>query len=70
MSGGHWGYQSWKLRDAMLDEGELAKLRKFVEAVAKTEHIVDWAICGDTLRENAEHELFDLWVKTFDEVFG
>jgi membrane glycosyltransferase len=69
VSGGHWGYQSWKIRDAMLDEGEFAKLRAIIEAVAETEHIVDWAICGDTTREDAEPKLFDLWVKTFDRIF-
>lgn len=70
MSGGHWGYQSWAIRDAMLDEGEFAKLKTFIEAVAESEHLVDWAICGDTSREYAERMLFDLWVHTFDKVFG
>ena len=43
---------------------------KFVEAIAESEHIIDWAECGDTLREDAEPKLYDLWLKVFDEVYG
>lgn len=72
MSGGRWNYQEFKILDAAY---ELEKLLKFAEAVAKSEHIIDWAECGDTVRRRedgsgAERDLYDLWLKTFDEVFG
>ena len=45
-------------------------MAKLLKVVAETEHIVDWAVSGDTLRSEAAVELFDLWEHTFDEVFG
>jgi hypothetical protein len=72
MSGGRWNYQQWKIQD---QGEELKKLLVFVDAVAESEHIVDWAECGDTVRRRedgsgAERDLYDLWLKTFDEVYG
>jgi hypothetical protein len=69
MSGGRWGYQSWKIKDSA--EG----LARFVEAIAESEHIIDWAESGDTVRRRedgsgAERDLYDLWLKVFDEAFG
>ena len=51
-------------------------MRTFLRAVAEREHIVDWAECGDTVRRReedgsgAERDLYDLWLKTFNEVYG
>lgn len=69
MSGGHWNYQSYRI------EEWAEYIPKFVKAIAQSEHIVDWAVCGDTVRRRedgsgAERDLFDLWLKTFNEVFG
>lgn len=69
MSGGMWGYQSWKIKDSAEAIG------KFLEAVAESEHIIDWAESGDTVRRRedgsgAERDLYDLWLKTFEAVFG
>lgn len=64
MSGGHWDYQSWKL------EEEAEKWAKLMKAIGQSEHIVDWAICGDTSEETAGKQLYELWLKTFEEVFG
>lgn len=69
MSGGAWGYQSWKIKDTA------PVIAKFIEAIAESEHIVDWAISGDTARRRedgsgAERDLFDLWLRTFNEVYG
>lgn len=69
MSGGRWNYQSYKIRDWA------AVVPKFMEAIAESEHIIDWAECGDTVRiredgSGAERDLYDLWLKTFNEVFG
>ena len=48
---------------------------KFIEAIAESEHIIDWAEAGDTVRRRedgsgAERDLYDLWLKTFNEVYG
>lgn len=64
MSGGRWAYMEHKLREMSVD------VQKLLEAVAQSEHIVDWSECSDTSRADAEKELYDLWVKTFDEVSG
>jgi len=69
MSGGAWGYQSWKIRDSA------ETVAKFIEAIAQSEHIVDWAESGDTARRRedgsgAERDLYELWLKTFNEVYG
>jgi len=69
MSGGTWGYQSWRIKDSA--EGFV----KFINAIAESEHIIDWAESGDTARRRedgsgAERDLYDLWLKTFNEVFG
>lgn len=74
MSGGRWNYQSWRLRDAVEEGGWHWQLGKFIEAIAQSEHIVDWAESGDTVRRRedgsgAERDLYDLWLKTFNEVY-
>jgi hypothetical protein len=72
MSGGRWNYQEYKILDAA---EETKKLLVFADAVARSEHIVDWAESGDTVRRcedgsGAERDLYDLWLKTFDDVYG
>ena len=69
MSGGAWGYQSWKIKDST------EMVARFIEAIGESEHIVDWAESGDTVRRRedgsgAEHDLYDLWLKTFEAVYG
>jgi len=73
VSGGRWNYQQWRIADEL--PGELDKIKRFAEAIAQSEHIVDWAESGDTARRRedgsgAERDLYDLWLKTFDEVYG
>jgi hypothetical protein len=69
MSGGIWGYQSWKIKDSA------GMIGKFIVAIAESEHIIDWAESGDTVRcredgSGAERDLYDLWLKTFTEIYG
>ena len=64
MSGGTWQYQQYRLEEKA---DEIAKL---LRAVAETEHIVDWAVCGIMLRSEAALELFALWKRTFNEIYG
>ena len=68
MSGGRWGYQSWKIKPSA------EMIGKFIEAIGQSEHIIDWAESGDTVRRRedgsgAERDLYDLWLKTFEEVY-
>lgn len=76
MSGGRWNFQSWKIVDLFEDVGnDLEKLRKFAKVIGESEHIVDLAECGDAVRRRedgsgAERDLYDLWLKTFDEIYG
>lgn len=76
MSGGRWNYQSWQMLDN-IDALEKAvyTIKTFTEAIAQSEHIVDRSESGDSVRRRedgsgAERDLYDLWLKTFDEVFG
>lgn len=64
MSGGTWNYRQWEIEECA-DE-----IRVLLRAVAKTEHILDWAEAGDTLPENAAKEVYDLWVNTFNQLYG
>lgn len=68
MSGGRWNYAENQItEDAELTLPRLALLLK---AVAQTEHLIDWAESADTSRADAESKVYDLWVATFDEVYG
>ena len=69
MSGGEWRYKQYEIEE----QAEI--MAKLLKAVAQTEHLVDWAVSGDTIRREedgsgAERELFDLWVRTFNEIYG
>jgi hypothetical protein len=75
-SGGRWNYQSWRIQDQIENlDLSILKFKAFAKAIAESEHLIDWAECGDTVRRRedgsgAERDLYDLWLKTFDEVFG
>lgn len=62
MSGGRWGYMQYRL------EEDAERMARILKAVARTEHIVDWAVCGDTGQEEAGRALLTLWADTFDLV--
>ena len=48
MSGGRWNYQQWRIADmAESVKNGTDPLTEFIKAVAESEHIVDWAECGD-----------------------
>lgn len=69
MSGGTWAYQEYSI----LEDAE--RITKFLKAVAKSEHIIDWAESSDTTRRRedgsgAERDLYELWLATFNEVYG
>lgn len=67
MSGGNWNYQQYQIE--RLVEQLDSVVKPLLMAVAETEHIVDWSESADSSREKAEHQLYDLWVKTFNEVY-
>ena len=64
MSGGHWNYQSHDISDFA------GKVAVFLEAVAESERLIDWAISGDTAKEEEMLKLWDLWEDAFDKVYG
>lgn len=63
MSGGRWGYQADRLRE------QAKSMTKILEAVAESEHIIDWATSGDTSIEGAQVKLFELWEQTFESLY-
>lgn len=67
MSGGTWGYQQHKIEEKAEILG--SEIRQILLAVAATEKIVDWSEAGDTSRHTAEIKLYDLWVKTFNDLY-
>lgn len=76
MSGGHWNYRSYHLQELAAElENRGQELAELIKAVAQAEHIVDWAECGDTVRRRedgsgAEHDLYELWLATFNRLYG
>jgi hypothetical protein len=64
VSGGHWGYRSREI------EVMAEVIPALLEAAAESEQIVDWALSGDTSADDAARDLFELWQKTFDELYG
>lgn len=76
MSGGAWGYKQFHLDDLATElETGTSELVELIKAVARTEHIVDWAESGDTVRRRedgsgAERDLYDLWRETFNKLYG
>jgi hypothetical protein len=73
MSGGRWNYQSHRIRD-LAENLSASEIAEFLRAVAETEHIVDWAECGDTVRRRedgsgAERDLYDLWLGVFTRLY-
>jgi hypothetical protein len=45
-------------------------MKDLFETLAKAEHLMDWAICGDTLKEDKLSELWDLWENYFNRHYG
>ena len=55
MSGGTWGYQQFRieeLAEALTEDRHI--LVELLKAAARSEHIVDWAESGDTIRETRD----------------
>jgi hypothetical protein len=64
MSGGHWSYAQFKI------EEHIEQTRDAVKAIAKTEHALDWCICGDTGYDTAFTEMWKIWSEFFDKYYG
>lgn len=69
MSGGAWNYRQYHIEELAQMFAEASEIRALLLAAAETEHLADWAVCCDTSPEVAAREIFDLWVKTFDELY-
>jgi hypothetical protein len=76
MSGGTWNYQQYRIEElAEALEHDRAVIVELIKAAAKSERIVDWAESGDTVRRRqdgtgAERDLYDLWLATFERLYG
>lgn len=64
MSGGHWDYQEDKIRN------KATEVAAFLGAVAESEKIIDWALSGDSSVEGAKEDLWNLWIGTFNQLYG
>ncbi len=60
MSGGHWGYQSERLRENADD------LRRLFLTLAEVEEALDWGICGDWTTAESKEVVYRLMVDYFD----
>lgn len=65
MSGGRWYYMEHKLRDG---EIPVAWIPPICTALGEIEHLVDWAVCSDTSKEDAMPQVWDRLVALFDEL--
>lgn len=64
MSGGHWGYQEWKLQE------QADMMKDLFNTLGAAEHLMDWAICGDTSMEEEMPKLWELWKNFFDRYYN
>jgi hypothetical protein len=64
MSGGTWGYKGEHIRRSA------EEITLLLKAVAETERIVDWAVSGDSNQKDPGKELFRLWHRTFEDLYG
>ena len=75
MSGGAWNYQQFRIEELASGLAENRDvLVELLKAAAQSEHIVDWAESGDTVRRRedgsgAERDLYDLWLATFEKLY-
>jgi hypothetical protein len=76
LGGGKWGYQSHQICEmatAIQDNKHI--LVELLNAVAQTEHIIDWAESGETVRHRkdcsgAERDLYEMWLDVFDKLYN
>lgn len=61
MSGGRWGYQSYKLEEVA------GNVTAIVEMVARVEHHLDWGSCGDTCYGCAKQRAIEIFEAYFDQ---
>lgn len=62
MSGGHWSYLQFNLRD----DGE--KLKDIFDTLATIEKVLDWGISADTSYEEAKADAITLIEGLFDRL--
>ena len=65
MSGGEWNYRDTMITDSISPHN----LVKILDAVRDCFHQVDYALCGDYSRGDAEHALFEIIRKLGHEMF-
>lgn len=75
MSGGKWNYQSWQIKDDADGFTHCAcwrcnQVAELLKAAGETERLIDWAECGDSSPQTAQTEVYMLWLRTFDKLYG
>lgn len=65
MSGGYWNYQDQKIDESF----DLMRLMELLKGLKKCFHCVDWAESGDTLRKDAEKEIYEILLSLGDSLF-
>ncbi len=60
MSGGHWNYMSFRLKEQGQD------LKGLFDLLAAAEHELDWGICHDTCLECAKKRVAEGLIRYFD----
>ena len=69
MSGGRWDYAQYKIEDLAAEYRVGSKVHILLMAVAKCEHLIDWAEAGDSARANAEPKVYDILRGAFSELW-
>ena len=67
MSGGKWNYQDARELDALIDED---RTKKFLAVLRLCWHVVDWAESGDSSREEAAIEVYEVLRASGEAIFG
>ncbi len=65
MSGGLWNY-----RDILDENYRIKDLPVIIEALQKAFHAIDWAESGDTIRKDAESEVYNILLELGDKLWG
>lgn len=68
MSRGHWDYKEQNIVDQLIEDQDTTKI--ILHTVKAALRVVDYALEGDKSQEQAEKELFELFKKLGDRLYG
>lgn len=67
MSGGAWGYLEYKFKSG---DAPAWWLPLIFDALGEVEHLMDWAVCCDTSKDDAMPKVWDRLHLLFEELSG